>query len=255
MDSINAEEDILIINLNNGIKKVIFNRPKKKNAISIKMYKEITNILNNSSKDDSINMVVLTGTGHFFTSGNDLNILNPSISNENFITIFKNFIDALITFPKLLIAVVNGPAIGVGTTLLGLCDIVYASEKAYFYTPFTKLGFTSEGCSSYIFPKIMGPSKASEMLYFGYKMDAKEAKEYRLVGNIYQNEEEVWKYLNKLSQLSTKSIVAIKRLVQKCTKQTLLEINKAETEELKQIIESGETVNRILNFMSNKNKL
>lgn len=255
MDPINAEEDILIVNLKNGIKKVIFNRPKKKNAISIKMYMEITNILNDSSKDDSIYMVVLTGTGHFFTSGNDLNTLSPSSSYKDLFTIFKNFIDALITFPKLLIAVVNGPAIGVGTTLLGLCDIVYASEKAYFYIPFTKLGFIAEGCSSYTFPKIMGPSKASEMLYFGYKMDAKEAKEYHLVGNIYKNEEEVWKYLNKLSQLSTKSIMGIKRLVQKCNKQTLLEINKAEIEENIEIFESGETVNRILNFMSSKNKL
>ncbi|KAL2736633.1 hypothetical protein V1477_013142 [Vespula maculifrons] len=245
------EGDILKVNLENGIQKIILNRPKKRNALSIKMYQEIENILNDSSKNDSINMVVLTGTGDFFTSGNDISML---YSIENF-TSFKNFIDALITFPKLLIAIVNGPAIGIGTTMLGLFDIVYASEKAYFHTPFTKLGLVAEGCSSYTFPKIMGPSKAGDMLYFGYKIDAKEAKEYHLVGTIYKDEEEVWIYLRKLSQLSIKSIMAIKCLVQKWNKQILLEVNKAEVEELMKVCESEEVINRLLNFISHKNKL
>ncbi|XP_035742995.1 enoyl-CoA delta isomerase 2-like isoform X1 [Vespa mandarinia] len=245
------EGHILKVNLENGIQKIILNRPKKKNALSIKMYQEIENILNDSSKNDSIHMVVLTGAGDFFTSGNDINVL---YSIENFIH-FKNFIDALITFPKLLVAIVNGPAIGIGTTMLGLFDIVYASEKAYFYTPFTKLGLIAEGCSSYTFPKIMGPSKAGDMLYLGYKMNAKEAKEYHLVGTIYKDVEEIWIYLRKLNQLSIKSIMAIKYLVQKWNKQTLLEVNKTEVEELKKICESKEVTNKLLNFISNKNKL
>ncbi|KAI4504660.1 hypothetical protein M0802_000210 [Mischocyttarus mexicanus] len=255
MDTINMEEYIFTVDLKNGIQKIIFNRPEKSNAISVKMYAEIANILNNFSKDDSVHMVVLTGKGHFFTSGNDINILSSDSSAENFLMTFKNFVDALITFPKLLVAIVNGPAIGVGTTLLALCDIVYASEKAYFYTPFTKLGFVAECCSSYTFPKIMGLSKASNMLYFSHKIDVKEAKKCGLVGNIYKNEEEVWQKLNELSKLSTKSIISTKRLVQKWNKETLLKVNKEEVEELIKIIESGETVHRILNFLKNKNKL
>ncbi|XP_035743001.1 enoyl-CoA delta isomerase 2-like isoform X2 [Vespa mandarinia] len=215
------EGHILKVNLENGIQKIILNRPKKKNALSIKMYQEIENILNDSSKNDSIHMVVLTGAGDFFTSGNDINVL---YSIENFIH-FKNFIDALITFPKLLVAIVNGPAIGIGTTMLGLFDIVYASEKA------------------------------GDMLYLGYKMNAKEAKEYHLVGTIYKDVEEIWIYLRKLNQLSIKSIMAIKYLVQKWNKQTLLEVNKTEVEELKKICESKEVTNKLLNFISNKNKL
>lgn len=69
-------------------------------------------------------------------------------------------VKSFIRFPKLLIALVNGPAVGIGATILGLCDVVYSSKSAYFYTPFTALGLCAEGCSSVTFPKILGTSKA-----------------------------------------------------------------------------------------------
>ena len=72
-------------------------------------------------------------------------------------------VSAFIDFPKPLIAAVNGPAIGIATTTLGLCDFVYASENAWFYTPFTELGLCPEGCSSVTFPQIVGPIRASDV--------------------------------------------------------------------------------------------
>lgn len=72
----------------------------------------------------------------------------------------NKMVTAFIKFPKLLIALVNGPAVGIGATILALCDVIYAAKSAYFYTPFTALGLCAEGCSSVTFPKILGTSKA-----------------------------------------------------------------------------------------------
>jgi enoyl-CoA hydratase/carnithine racemase len=81
-------------------------------------------------------------------------------------------VDALIDFPKPLLALVNGPAIGIGTTMLGLCDYVVASDSATFNTPFTFIGLTPEGCSSHLLPKIIGTSNATAMLLFNRKFSA-----------------------------------------------------------------------------------
>lgn len=250
------DQNILRISVENGIEKIVLNRPKKKNAISQQMYLDIINILNDISEDKSIHMVVLTGTGDFFTSGNDFSgIYDYNKDVTTITTSFKKFIDALIMFPKLLVAIVNGPAIGIGTTMLGLFDMVYASDKAYFSTPFTKLALVAEGCSSYTFPKIMGPSKTGDMLYLGYKMDAKEAKEYGLVSKVYKDVEEVWTHLKVLNQLSPESIMAIKRLMRRWNKETLLNVNKAEVEEISNRMFSEDFIKRVSNFILYKNKL
>ncbi|CAG7831911.1 unnamed protein product, partial [Allacma fusca] len=82
----------------------------------------------------------------------------------------------------------NGPALGISATTLGLCDIVFASEKAYFKTPFTTLGLSPEGCSSYLFPKIMGYAKANRMLYFSEPMSSQEALSVGLVTEIFPDD-------------------------------------------------------------------
>ena len=77
----------------------------------------------------------------------------------------RKLVSTLIDFPKPIVAAVNGPAIGVSVTLLGLVDIVYASDLATFHTPFVSLGINPEACSSYLFPKIMGPAKVSKNVH------------------------------------------------------------------------------------------
>lgn len=115
------------------------------------MYKELGDVINDSSKNDDIQMVVLTGTGDFFTSGNEFNVsllenTKRSVQTFKYVTVenknnfkmiqiwkeninFREFVDAVIKCNKLLVAIVNGPAIGIGVTVLALFDIVYASEK------------------------------------------------------------------------------------------------------------------------------
>lgn len=246
----------------NGIHKIILNRPKKKNALTFLMYADLSKILYEASQNDSVYMVVMTGAGSFFSSGNDIAFAlnansDPSAEYIDPIIGYKTFVDDLINYPKLLIAVVNGPAIGIAATMLPLFDIVYASDKAYFQTPFTKLGLTAEGCSTYTFPKIMGNSKAGEMLYLGHKMNAVEAKQFGLVSEVYEHDrlDEVWSDLNMVSELSLESLLAIKNLVKKWNKEVLLQINEVEADTLRKRLESPDVIERFFKFMSRKSKM
>ncbi|KAL6439497.1 hypothetical protein ACFW04_003957 [Cataglyphis niger] len=156
-------DSFILSTLNNGIQKVVLNKPAKKNALSIAMYKELTILLNKSAKNEEVLIFALTANGDFFSSGNDIGAvmemeLTPTTMENANLTV-KDFIDAIIMYPKLLIAVVNGPAIGIASTILGIFDIVYASDKAYFQTPFSSLGLVAEGCSTYTFPRLLGLSK------------------------------------------------------------------------------------------------
>ncbi|KAG5334539.1 ECI2 isomerase, partial [Acromyrmex charruanus] len=241
-------EDIMELELFNS-------RDDRSQFEMIDMYKELKMLLNESAENNEVLIFVLTANGDFFSSGNDISAPTKFFSVS--IDIVKEFIDTIIVYPKLLIAVVNGPAIGIATTILGIFDIVYASDKAYFQTPFSSLGLAAEGCSSYTFPRLLGHSKAGDMLYLGYKMNAQEAKQYGLVSKVYNHDslEEVWNYLNKISTLSSQSILATKRLVSRWNKEILLKVNEEEIEELKKLFESPELIQRMLNFLSRKNKL
>ncbi|XP_072764983.1 enoyl-CoA delta isomerase 2 [Anoplolepis gracilipes] len=254
-------DSFILSSLHNGIQKVVLNKPAKKNALSIPMYKELTILLNESAKNNEVLIFVLTANGDFFSSGNDIsNIMTMEVTPDTIDNInltVKNFVDAIIMYPKLLAAVVNGPAIGIASTILGIFDIVYASDKAYFHTPFSSLGLIAEGCSSYTFPRILGHSKAGDMLYLGYKMNAQEAERYGLVSKVYDHNslEKVWNSLDNVYKLSSESILATKRLVSKWNREILLKVNEEEMKELRKRLDSTDVIERFINYFSRKNKL
>mmetsp|Transcript_6623 Transcript_6623/g.11708 ORF Transcript_6623/g.11708 Transcript_6623/m.11708 type:complete len:274 (+) Transcript_6623:534-1355(+) len=162
-----------------GIATVRFNNPKKLNAWTLSLMRDKNQVFKQLADDGSVDAVVVTGTGEYYSSGVDLNaVLRPmhpkklvsQISEMNQ-ELFTSFID----FPKPIIAAVNGPAIGAAATSLRLFDAVYVLEKATFQTPFASLGLVPEGCSSYLFPKDLGQEISSKMLQENYKLDAFEA--------------------------------------------------------------------------------
>uniref|UniRef100_A0A8I3X0A0 Enoyl-CoA delta isomerase 2 n=1 Tax=Callithrix jacchus TaxID=9483 RepID=A0A8I3X0A0_CALJA len=201
--------ETLMVTSEDGITKITLNRPAKKNAINIEMYHEIMRALKAASKDDS-SITVLTGNGDYYSSGNDLTNFTdipPGGVEEkakNSAILLREFVGCFIDFPKPLIAMVNGPAVGISVTILGLFDAVYASDRATFHTPFSHLGQSPEGCSSYTFLKIMGPAKATEMLVFGKKLTAGEACAQGLVTEVFPDstfQKEVWTRLKAFAKL------------------------------------------------------
>lgn len=206
-----------------------FNNPTKYNPFSMEVYRLLTEHLRKLATEEGVVAALLTGKGPFYSSGNQMT-LSPQFQDTedaedvDEITKARRFLqssagdmlDAFIDFPKPLIAAVNGPAVGVACTSLGLCDFVYASDKAWFQTPFMKLGFCAEGCSSVLFPEIMGPGAASEMLLLGKRFTAAEAKHLRLVTEVFPASDfraKVWEIGAALVQLPPQALMDTKALI------------------------------------------
>ncbi|XP_073487086.1 enoyl-CoA delta isomerase 2-like isoform X1 [Aquarana catesbeiana] len=246
-----------------NITTIVMKRPEKKNALSMEAYKEISDALEEAGKDDSV-IAVLTGYGDYFSSGNDLNNALGRIKGnlEDMIkestNVVRDFICKFIDFPKPLVAMVNGPAIGIGTTILGLCDLVYASDQATFNTPFSKLGQHPEACSSYTFPRIMGLSKAIEVLLFNKTLTAREACNLGLVTEVFPDstfQQEVWARLKSYATFPKNCLALSKQLVRSVDKEKLHAICKKEMELLAQRANSEDSLNALQQFFSRKSKM
>ncbi|XP_068413827.1 enoyl-CoA delta isomerase 2 [Eschrichtius robustus] len=255
--------DALAVTSQDGITTITLNRPDKKNALTPQMYHDIMLALEAASKDDSA-ITVLTGNGDYYCSGNDLTNFTDIPPGEveerarSGAVLLRDFVDCFIDFPKPLVAVVNGPAVGISVTLLGLFDIVYATDRATFHTPFSHLGQSPEGCSSYTFPKMMGPSKATEMLVFGKKLTAREACTQGLVTEVFPDstfQKEVWVRLKAYSKLPPNAMRISKQVIRNREKEKLHTINAEESSILQERWLSDECMNAIVNFLSKKAKL
>lgn len=156
-----------------------------------------------------------------------------------------------------IVAVLNGPAIGVAATTLALCDIVYASERAYISTPFVRLGLCAEGTSSYLFPRSLGRSKASELLFLNKPMSAQEAHQSGLVARVipHQDLEQFVEGLYVYGTLPINSVKVSKKLIMDNLREALTAVNNREFEALEECINSEEFLEIIMKFMSSKSKL
>lgn len=243
----------------NHVRTIKFNRPGQKNALNLDMYLEIKNILNKDAVDDDIAVTIFTGAGDFFSSGNDLKALMEPKSHDvdGGLEMFSQMVESFINYPKVLIAVVNGPAIGVGATIPALCDIIYASNKAYFDTPFIKLGLCIEGGSSFTFPHNLGRSKASEMIYLNHRLSADEAHHFGLISEVVPHSQlELFiEKLHRHGNLPIKGIIVNKKLIMANYKAVLSESGRRESKALYDCVTSSEFFDQVVAFISRKSKL
>ncbi|CAG9857795.1 unnamed protein product [Phyllotreta striolata] len=249
---------VVLTSLKNRVRTIKINRPKVKNAFNDQVYKAITKILNEDSDNNQVVVTILTGSGDYFTSGNDLKSSFETAGSQDNFRIVSDMIEALIDYPKLLISVVNGPAIGIGATLLTLCDIVYCSDTATFHTPFLGLGLCAEGASSYNFPFILGRSMASEMIFLGRKLTAREALQAGLVSRIVPQNElpQFIDELHELGNLSLENTRRNKRIIMRHFEEVLKKANKIEMDALRECADSEEFSQKVMNFLlKNKSKL
>lgn len=166
-----------------AVARLRIDRPDKKNAITAAMYAALADALDAATADTAVRVLTLSGSGDCFTSGNDLKdfMASPPLGLDQ--PVFR-FLRAISTFPKILVAGVAGPAIGVGTTLLLHCDLVLASPGASFSLPFVDLALVPEAASSLLLPRLIGPQRAAKHLILGDPFSAEEALGYGIVTEI-----------------------------------------------------------------------
>lgn len=175
--------DNIIQSLENRVLTLTINRPERKNALTQAMYGALADAIIGANDDKNVRAIIITGAGDMFTAGNDLTdfATGNRDTEEPPVTRFLNGIrDA----EKPLIAAVNGPAVGVGLTMLLHCDIAYAAESANFRAPFTALGLVPEAGSSLLLPLSVGNSMANEILLAGRILTAAEALDCGLVSRV-----------------------------------------------------------------------
>ena len=173
----------LVVTRTGAVMEIRFNRPSKKNALTRAMYAGVVDAFAAADADPEVRVMLLTGTGDTFTSGNDIKDFQQRASS-NAASGASPFLSALSTLKKPLIAAVNGAAIGVGTTMLAHCDLIIAARSARFVMPFTSLGLVPEAGSSLLFPQIVGHQRASALLLLGEPLDAETAFQWGFVNQV-----------------------------------------------------------------------
>jgi enoyl-CoA hydratase/carnithine racemase len=180
----------ILTSKSNGILTIEFNRPDKKNAITAAMYQIMADALKEAESDPAVRAILIAGRPEIFTAGNDLEDFMKNSSQgaigERPVT---QFMHNLSRASKPVIAAVAGAAVGIGTTMLMHCDLIYAADNAKFSMPFTQLGLCPEFASSMLLPQIAGYPRAAEKLLLGEAFSANDAYEMGLVTKVVPADE------------------------------------------------------------------
>lgn len=173
----------ILASTSSGILTLRFNRPEKKNAIQVEMYETLNAALRRAADDPGLRCVLFAGSATAFTSGNDLMdfVKRPPTDADHPVL---QFLQMLADFPKPMVAAVNGPAIGIGVTMLLHCDLVYAGEDAKFQTPFVNLGLCPEAGSSFLLPMLSGYHRAAQAILLGQPFTAAQAEQWGIVNQV-----------------------------------------------------------------------
>ena len=173
----------ILIDVTDAVLTLTFNRVDKKNSITAAMYGAMADALAEAQEGNAVRAVVFQGHETIFSAGNDIGDFLKAPTSTHDSPVFR-FLRNVSTFPKPVLAAVCGPAVGIGTTLLFHCDLVYAGDNAAFSMPFVNLGLCPEAGSSYLAPQLMGYARASEALLLGEPFMAEAALEMGLVSRI-----------------------------------------------------------------------
>lgn len=224
-------------NVEEGVLTIALNRPDVMNAYNQQMGDELYDAFKKAELDDEVRVIVLTGTGRAFCSGQDLNDRGDVNINTNLTNSVRERYNPLIirmqTIRKPIIASINGAAAGAGCSFALAADLRIASEKAKFTLAFCKIGLVPDSGASYFLPRLVGMSKAMELALFGDVIDGKEAERIGMVNKAVPAEEleaVTREYALRLAKGPTYSLGLTKRAMYQGSESDLLNVLEMEAQ-------------------------
>lgn len=206
----------------NGVSWITLNRPEAMNAVTRDQRERIIALLGDASADPGVRAVVLTATGRGFCAGADLRGAPASgerVPGDVARTIrlgAQRLIGAVLDCEKPVIAAVNGTAAGIGAHLAFACDLVLAAESARFIEVFVRRGLVPDGGGAYLLPRLVGPQRAKELMFFGDALPAADARTMGLVNRVVAAEElekTAREWAERLARGPTRALALTKQLV------------------------------------------
>ncbi len=240
--------------LQDGVLDIRFNRPEKKNALTLAMYTAIADLLVQADGEDAVRVVLIAGNGGSFTSGNDVAdfLKSPPTGQESPVV---KFLTAISFARKPVVAAVSGAAIGIGTTMLLHCDLVFAEAGALFQMPFVNLGLCPEAGSSLLLPRMMGHQRAAELVLLGEPFNAEEARDVGIVNIICCDGDLMETARTKAQQLAAQPPAAVrlaKRLLKRGYETALRETMEEEGKSFIERLRSPEAAEALQAFLEQR---
>lgn len=217
MSGSSAESGMLRVEDRNRVRVLTLERSHALNAFNDDLYDAVRDALQQAAEDPELGVVVLTGEGRAFSAGQDLGeMASPRKHTDGLPHGFPSFIETVESFPKPLVAAVNGVGVGIGLTVLLHCDLVLMAENARLRAPFVTLGVTAEAGSSLLLPERVGWQEAAHLLYTAKWLDARTALESGLAWRICPAEklqDETLAVAEEIAAMPVESLVATKKLL------------------------------------------
>lgn len=230
------------LELADGVFHIQMARPEKKNALTAEMYRCMADALADADNDPAVRVILISGVGGNFTAGNDLADFLATPPMDESAPVYR-FIEGFSRLEKPFVAAVEGVAIGVGTTMLLHCDLVYAGSGARFALPFANLGLTPEAASSLLLPLRAGHARAAEMLMLGEVFSAQTALELGIVNAVLPDAQVLAHAIERCRKLTTQpasSLRLTKQLMKRAPSALIQETMNAEAEVFRERLVSSE---------------
>ena len=243
----------IIVSIQDRILSIRLDRPEKKNALTRDMYLGMIEALEQAEGDSAVRVVLITGTQDCFTAGNDLMDFANAKPGETSPAIV--YLQTLAAAQKPVIAAVAGVAVGIGTTMLLHCDLVYASPDARFQLPFVNLGLCPEAGSSVMLPELMGHRRAAELLLFGEPFSSEKALELGIINAVHPAGQLLEEATAKARQLAEKPPSALRttKALLKCSAAgAVADAMARETEKFAALLQGPEAREAMMAFMQRR---